>query len=101
MDKDYFYKLWVISLLGYTFIFQFMSEHAESGIYERLFRAYNILNLALLIAAICILISKWKYMLPVHRILSITGQVINIGLVALILSTWYLSWQESGRIFQY
>lgn len=101
MNKDYFFKLWVISLMLYVPIFQFMGEHMESGFYERLFRAYNILNLLFLGIGLVLLCLKWKYMLNTHRVLSIIGILINIGLVYMLFSSWHTAWIESGQIFQY
>lgn len=99
MNKDYFYKLWVMSLIGYVFIFQFMAEHQESGLYERLFFGYNILNLGLFIAAIVILCLKWTYLLPVHRLLSIIGMIINVGMIALLINMWSTHWAEHAQLF--
>ncbi len=101
MNKDYFYKLWVISLLGYVFIFQFMCEHQESGLYERLFFGYNVLNLGFFITAIVILCLKWKYMLPAHRILSIIGMLANIGFIVLLTNMWMQHLNEQGQLFLY
>ncbi|MFI3242956.1 MAG: hypothetical protein R3Y56_01730 [Akkermansia sp.] len=99
MNQDYFYKLWVMSLMGYVFVFQFMGEHQESALYERLFFGYNVLNLGLFIAAIVILCIKWSYMLPMHRFLSIIGLVINGGLLALLVHMWMSHWLEQGQLF--
>ncbi len=99
MNKDYFYKLWVMSLLGYVFVFQFMGEHQESGLYERLFFGYNVLNLGLFIAAIVILCLKWTYMLPAHRILSIIGMLINIGFIALLSHMWMGHLSAQNQLF--
>ncbi len=99
MNKDYFFKLWVMSLIGYVFLFQFMAEHQESGLYERLFFGYNILNLGLFIAAIVILFFKWKYLLPVHRMLSIIGMIINLGMIAMLAHMWSSHCIEQGKLF--
>lgn len=85
MDKDYFFKLWVISLLAYIPMLNFWAEHEESDLHQLAFRLFCGLNLLLFITAIPLLGLKWRYMLNTHRFFSIIGLLVNAGMLAMVI----------------
>lgn len=85
MNKDYFFQLWVISLLAYIPMLSFGGEHADSEWHVLAFRAFCGLNALLFVTAIPMLVLKWRYMLNSHRFFSIIGLLINAGMLAMIV----------------
>lgn len=89
MNKDYFFRLWVMSLFAYMPMLQGLEQYRDSAWFSIAFRSFNILNLILLIAGSIILGFKWKYMTNIQRSLSIIGILVNIALAAGIFLMWY------------